>query len=74
MSTEATSAGPAQGWPRTIVIQQPPSSRWLTWVLRRDGPPADAGAQVRDFYTRFYHRTPSDEQIAALLRGSGIGR
>ena len=48
--------------------------RWLTWVLRRDGPPADAGAQVRDFYTRFYHRTPSDEQIAALLRGSGIGR
>jgi len=23
----------ATGWPRTIVVQQPSSSRWLTWVL-----------------------------------------
>jgi iron complex transport system substrate-binding protein len=48
--------------------------RWLTWVLRPEGAPADANAQVRDFYTRFYHRTPSDEQISALLRESGLRR
>jgi iron complex transport system substrate-binding protein len=48
--------------------------RWLTWVLRPEGAPADAVAQVRDFYTRFYHRTPSDAQIVALLRESGLGR
>lgn len=48
--------------------------RWLTWVLRPEGAPADARDQVRDFFTRFYHRTPSDEQIAALLRESGLER
>ena len=48
--------------------------RWLTWVLRPDTSPADPGAQVRDFFTRFYHRTPSDEQIATLLREFGLGR
>ena len=48
--------------------------RWLTWVLRPEGAPADATDRVRDFFTRFYHRTPSDEQIAALLRESGLDR
>lgn len=33
LSSSATSAGGPQGWPRTIVIQQAGSSRWLTWVL-----------------------------------------
>jgi protease IV len=33
MSSDATSVTPSQGWPRTIVVQQPPSSRWLTWLL-----------------------------------------
>jgi protease IV len=34
MSSEASpSPATSQGWPRTIVVQQPPSSRWLTWVL-----------------------------------------
>lgn len=33
MSSEATSPAPSQGWPRTIVVQQPSSSRWLTWLL-----------------------------------------
>lgn len=31
LSSESTRS--PQGWPRTIVIQQPKSSRWLTWVL-----------------------------------------
>jgi protease IV len=33
MSIEATTSAPSQGWPRTIVIQQPSSSRWATWIL-----------------------------------------
>ena len=34
MSSDLTSsAGQPQGWPRTIVIQQAGSSRWLTWLL-----------------------------------------
>jgi iron complex transport system substrate-binding protein len=26
---------------------------------------------TRDFYTRFYHRTPTDQQIASVLEGRG---
>jgi protease IV len=33
MSSEASPPASSQGWPRTIVVQQPPSSRWLMWVL-----------------------------------------
>jgi protease-4 len=32
-STSSSAGTKYPGWPRTIVIQQPGSSRWLTWVL-----------------------------------------
>jgi iron complex transport system substrate-binding protein len=44
---------------------------WLSWVLYPDQPHREPRATVRDFFTRFYHRTPTDEQITALLTGSG---
>jgi iron complex transport system substrate-binding protein len=46
---------------------------WLSWVLYPQRRPPDPAEIVREFFTRFYHRTPEDSQIAALLRGSGIG-
>jgi len=45
---------------------------WLSWVLYPDRRPGDMPSIVRDFFTRFYHRTPEDLQIADLLRGSGL--
>ena len=44
----------------------------------RNGPAGGAAtvagsgtAFARDFYTRFYHRTPTDAQIAFVLEGRG---
>jgi iron complex transport system substrate-binding protein len=45
---------------------------WLSWVLYPERRPADPASIVRDFFTRFYHQTPSDAQLAELLRGSGL--
>jgi iron complex transport system substrate-binding protein len=45
---------------------------WLSWVLYPDRRPDDALSIVSDFFTRFYHRTPEDSQIADLLRESGL--
>lgn len=46
---------------------------WLSWAFYPEKRPSDPAAIVREFFTHFYHRTPEDSQIAALLRGSGIG-
>jgi len=43
--------------------------RWLAKVLYPDKFPEDIRALTRDFYTRFYHRTPSDAQIEHVLAG-----
>ena len=41
--------------------------RWLARVLYPDVFPEDLRPVVRDFYTRCYHRTPTDAQLDALL-------
>ena len=43
--------------------------RWLAKILYPDKFPEDIRALTRDFYTRFYHRTPSDAQIEHVLAG-----
>ncbi len=40
---------------------------WLGKVIYPDLFPEDLQSRVRDFYTRAYHRTPSEEQIEQLL-------
>lgn len=43
--------------------------RWLAKILYPDQFPEDMRALTRDFYTRFYHVTPSDAQIERVLAG-----
>jgi iron complex transport system substrate-binding protein len=40
---------------------------WLAKILYPDRFPEDIAGLTREFYTRFYHRTPSDAQIAHVL-------
>ena len=42
---------------------------WLAKILYPEEFPEDLKPKTRDFYTRFYHRTPSDEQIDHVLAG-----
>ena len=42
---------------------------WLAKILYPDAFPEDLRALTRDFYTRFYHVTPSDAQIDRVLAG-----
>lgn len=42
---------------------------WLAKVLYAEEFPEDLTPKTRDFYTRFYHRTPSDAQIEHVLAG-----
>jgi iron complex transport system substrate-binding protein len=42
---------------------------WLAKILYPDRFAEDLAKLTRDFYTLFYHRTPSDEQIAHVLAG-----
>ena len=44
---------------------------WLAKILYPDKFPEDLTQITRDFYTLFYHKTPSDEQIAHVLEGRG---
>ena len=44
---------------------------WLAKILYPARFPEDMGKQTRQFYTMFYHRTPSDAQIAHVLEGRG---
>jgi iron complex transport system substrate-binding protein len=45
--------------------------RWLGKILYPELFPEDMHALTRDFYTRFYHVTPSDTQIEHVLAGRG---
>jgi iron complex transport system substrate-binding protein len=45
--------------------------QWLGAILYPELFPEDLSALTRDFYTRFYHVTPSDAQIAHVLAGRG---
>jgi iron complex transport system substrate-binding protein len=42
---------------------------WLAKILYPDKFPEDMRALTRDFYTMYYHRTPSDAQIDHVLAG-----
>jgi len=44
---------------------------WLAKVLYPEQFPEDLRPLTRDFYTRFYHKTPTDDQIEAVLAGRG---
>jgi iron complex transport system substrate-binding protein len=43
---------------------------WLAKVLYPDQFPEDLRPLTRDFYRQFYHMTPTDAQIDAVLAGS----
>jgi iron complex transport system substrate-binding protein len=45
--------------------------RWLAKILYPELFPEDLRPLARDFYTRFYHVTPSDTQIDRVLAGRG---
>ncbi|MCW5606336.1 MAG: ABC transporter substrate-binding protein, partial [Burkholderiales bacterium] len=45
--------------------------RWLARILYPQDFPEDLRPVVRDFYTRFYHQTPSEAQLDQLLAASG---
>jgi iron complex transport system substrate-binding protein len=44
---------------------------WLAKILYPDKFPENLTGLTREFYTTFYHRTPSDDQIAHVLEGRG---
>jgi iron complex transport system substrate-binding protein len=45
-------------------------ARWLAAILYPDLFPEDLRNVTRDFYTRFYHVTPTDDQLDMLLAGA----
>jgi len=42
---------------------------WLAKILYPEQFPEDLKPMTRDFYTRFYHKTPTDAQIDSVLAG-----
>jgi iron complex transport system substrate-binding protein len=42
---------------------------WLAKILYPDRFPEDVRALARDFHTRFYHVTPNEAQLDAILQG-----
>jgi iron complex transport system substrate-binding protein len=52
-------------------VNRMPGLIWLGKLLYPQLFPEDLTAFTRDFYTRFYHRTPTDPQIAFVLEGRG---
>jgi iron complex transport system substrate-binding protein len=44
---------------------------WLAKVLYPDQVPEDVRPIAREFYARFYHVTPTDEQLERILAGRG---
>jgi iron complex transport system substrate-binding protein len=52
-------------------VNRMPGLIWLGKLLYPGLFPEDLTAFARDFYTRFYHRTPTDAQIAFVLEGRG---
>lgn len=47
---------------------------WLVRILHPTAFPEPLGPRIKEFHTRFYHRTPTDAQVEALLRTAGIAR
>jgi iron complex transport system substrate-binding protein len=44
---------------------------WLAKIIYPEQFPEDLKSLTRDFYTRFYHRTPTEQQIEHVLAGRG---
>jgi iron complex transport system substrate-binding protein len=44
---------------------------WLAKILYPEQFPEDLRPMTRDFYTRFFHKTPTDDQIDHVLTGRG---
>jgi len=44
---------------------------WLAKIIYPELFPEDLRTLTRDFYTRFYHRTPTEAQIEHVLAGRG---
>ncbi len=63
------------GW-----VDSPPSVNrligllWLTAILYPQEFDGDLRRDVRGFYTRFYHQTPTNAQLNLLLRNAGVQR
>lgn len=53
------------------AVNRIPGLWWLGKLLYPTLFPEDLTAVTREFYTRFYHRTPTDPQIAFVLEGRG---
>lgn len=47
-----------------------PGLRWLAGLLYPEAFPEPIEARLRDFYRLFYHREPTRQETAALLRGT----
>ncbi len=47
---------------------------WLVRIRHPDAFPEPLGPRIADFHRRFYHRDPTEAQIAALLRTAGLPR
>ena len=47
---------------------------WLVRILHPKVFTEPLGPRIKQFHTRFYHRTPTDAQVEALLRTAGIAR
>ncbi|MFO1397286.1 MAG: ABC transporter substrate-binding protein [Burkholderiales bacterium] len=47
---------------------------WLVRILHPDAFPEPLGPRIREFHRLFYHRTPTDEQVAALVKSAGLVR
>ena len=52
-------------------VNRVPGLWWLGKLLYPNLFPEDLNIITREFYTRFYHRTPTDAQIAFVLEGRG---
>ena len=48
--------------------------RWLARLLHPRLFPEPLAAAVNTFHARHYHRTPSDEQLRALMEATGLAR
>jgi iron complex transport system substrate-binding protein len=47
---------------------------WLVRILHPAAFPEPLGPRLREFHRLFYHRTPTDEQVAVLIRAAGLAR
>jgi iron complex transport system substrate-binding protein len=52
-------------------VNRMPGLIWLGKLLYPSLFPEDLTGLTREFYTKFYHRTPTDAQIASVLEGRG---